>query len=88
MQDCISPQTAVMQPSLLILAGVRNAAVCCFPVIAGKREKKNDAAAKASMCSSRTWMLWLSLCWEQDSRVLPAGKRLTFDSISMKPGKA
>lgn len=77
MQDCIALQMAVMQYCLLIL-----------PVseTVKKGEKKNDSAAKISMCSLCARTLRAILCWEHICEPA-AGKRLSFDSVSVKPGE-
>lgn len=55
-------------------------------ITAKKGEKENDAASKISVCSLCAWTLWATLCWEH-IREPVAGKRLSFDSVSIKPGK-
>lgn len=84
MQDCIAPQTAVVQYNLLSLP----VSETLLAVHARQGEKRN-AAAKTSTCLLCSWMLCNIFFGgrERESCLLAAGKRLNFDSILVKPGK-
>lgn len=83
MQDCIAPQTAVVQYNLLSLP----VSETLLAVHAGQGEKCCCCKDKHVFVVFLDVVQHFFLGGERESCLLAAGKRLNFDSILVKPGK-